>query len=241
MMNIQEQIFEDIMKKLGMAKNDQLICKAKEIYDLIAIKSSGVSATLNDCAKTILCIDISSEFLGIAFDKANGVKFSSMKKTMYNDRRNLLMKLMNLDKKLNINDFTLKMGVCNGNVEKAAKTIYETFQKDSANIDLDHPQYITMSVYQACKKEKVKVAKKEFIAASNLKLNQWCLMEKSWDKWISAIKFSSEEMRKKINENSTERPKLKRKLDAEPEIEDYDVWAKRTLEKARAELKNLKA
>lgn len=169
-----------------------------------------------------------------------------MKKSAYENNRKLLSKQLNLNKKLDINGLILKMGISSPNLDKSAKLIYDTYQKSSPHIDLDHPQYVSMSLYQACKLEKVKVSKKNFVLSSNLKPNQWTQLEKSWDKWVVSIgpidkenKDSKSKDKEDVQRETTiNGQKLKRKY--EDEIEDYDVWAKRTLDKARAELKGIK-
>lgn len=217
--------------------------KAREIWDRITLKSSGIAARLNDCAKAVLCLDISCELLHIAFDTKNGIQYSSLRKANYDNNRKMMMKLMDLNKRLKIEDVILKMGLSNVYVEKSAKRIYEAYEQMAGEFtDFDHPMIVTMSVYQACKLEKVVVAKKSFIALSNLKNFQWSIMEKSWDKITVSIKKSDTEnslvcvqqnlSALQVNENN--------KKFEESEIEDYDVWAKRTISKAKAELELLR-
>ncbi|CRL03359.1 CLUMA_CG016263, isoform A [Clunio marinus] len=243
--NIQEEILVDMMKKLGMKKDDQLIRKSKEIRDIIAIKSSGMEATVNDSAKTIICLDISCELLNIAFDTALGIRLSSIRKSAYNKYRQLMMKLMKFNKTPNISDVVLKMRIQDENVQKTARKIFETFQKNSPHIDLDHPQYVQMSVYQACKIHKYKASKKDFRNGSNLNVTQWSQLETAWDKWVHCIE-SKEKVIKQTAENialkSTEdhQPTLKRNHEIEEEAENYDVWAKRILDKAYEEMKKEK-
>lgn len=212
--------------------------KAKEIHDRMTLKSAGIAAGLNDCAKTILCLDIACELFNIVFDTASGVQYSSLRKSNYERNRKMMIKLMNLNKKLDIKDVMLKIGLSNANVEKSAKRIFKSYEQSAADADLDHPQYVTMSVHQACKLEKVKIPKKNLIPLSNLKNNQWSLLEKSWDKFVASMETKENEASQKpVQQQSTgAEPVLKRKLEAEPEVEDYAVWAKRTLAAAYAEL-----
>lgn len=215
--------------------------KSKEIFDVISIKGC---KTLNDSAKTVLCIDIACELLNIQFDTLTAIKFSSIKKSAYQNARSVLMKLMNLGKKHGIVEILLKMGISNPKVETSAKNIYAAYEKQAPNSDLDHPQYCTMAVYQACKLEKVKVTKKSFIQSSNLKPNQFTQLENSWEKWVgSVVKADSKDNGKQAqNGNVDEKtPSNKRAPETEPETEDYDVWAKRILSNARCQLKALKS
>jgi hypothetical protein len=199
--------------------------------------------TINEGAKTILSLDISCELLNIAFETASAVKHSSMRKRIYDNYRKTFLKLMKLDKKTSIRDLILKRGISNAKVDPTAHKIYEAYQNSTDGIDLDHPQYMAMSVFEACKLEGVKVSKKDFISISNLKPNQWTLLEKTFDKIANSVgKLGKENSNNKFptdcDTNVTE-TKLKRKVEAEPEIEDYDVWAERTLKKAYAELEKI--
>ena len=137
------------------------------------------------------------------------------------------------------------MGISNTNVQKTAMKIYEAYKTQAFHTDLDHPQYPVMSVFQACKLEKVKVVKQNFINASNLKPSQWTKLEKSLETLVLSIgKADKENLKSKstisdvsaAQQDKEPSQKLKRKHE-EPEIEDYDVWAKRTIEKALNELK----
>lgn len=177
--------------------------------------------------------------MNISFDESAGIKIAGMRKTSYKNNRNTVIKLLNLNKKLGIEEMVLKMGVSSVSVEKTAKRIFEAYKTESFENDLDHPSYVVMSIFQACKLEKVKISKKAFITASNLKPNQWNQMEKTWDKWTVNIgKADKENIKTKEATNEQESaPKAEKRKHTEPEIEAYDIWAKRTLEQAQKDLK----
>lgn len=205
-----------------------------------------VPAVLNDNSKLIICIDISCKMLNITLDSQEAYKYSALRKTRYDKSLQTIMKLMNFNKELEIKDVALKMEIINPSIEKTAKKIIKAYAEQKTEVDLDHPQYNTMSVYQACKVENVKTNKKKFIAMSNLKPNQWAKLEKMFDEVRADIKpdqpnnntnqKSSEIIEQASNESSKT---LKRKI--APEVEDYESWKKRTLAKAYADLKVLKA
>lgn len=52
-------------------------------------------------------------------------------------------------------------------------------------VDINHPQYAAMALYQACKSEKVRVSKVKLVGFSHLKMAQWEVLEKSWNSWIT--------------------------------------------------------
>lgn len=215
----------------------------------MAIKSTGSISSLDDNKKKIVYLDISCELQNVPFDTSTAISLTKMRKSLYNSNRRTILKVLNLNKKQDVKAVLLKMGITNTNVQKTAARIYEACKDQNFQMDLDHPQVSFMSVYQACKVEKVKAVKKNFIAASNLNLTQWTKLEKSWDKWASLIgKADKENMKcQLITEVAAAQSakeggqKLKRKHEEPAEIENYDVWAKRTLEKAYAELKAMKA
>lgn len=152
------------------------------------------------------------------------------------------MKLLNLNKKLSINSLILKLGISNTNIEKNSKKILDYYIRQDPHADLDHPQFLVMSIYQSCKFEKFKIQKKLLIQLSNLKPNQWSMLEKAWDKWVGdVIKVEKEnrlvqEIVDDENVNKQRGRQSKRKHQAEPEEEDYEVWKKRILEAAAAEI-----
>lgn len=208
------------------------------------IKAELITKSMNDCAKIVYCLDISCELMNIPFDESSGLRQASIRsKSSYQSNRKLLMKLLNLNKKMSISSLILKLGINNLNVEKNSKKILDSYAKQNPQADLDHPQYLVMSIYQSCKVEKVKVLKKNLVPLSNLKQNQWTMLEKSWDKWVGdVLKVNKNKENRQIHEIVDESPQkqkekqLKRKQHAEPEEEEYDVWKKRILEAAYAEL-----
>lgn len=180
--------------------------------------------------------------LSIAFDANEGHKYSTLRKTQYNKHRQTLMKLMNFNKKLEIKDVVMKMEITNPSIERTAKKVLIAYVKQAVDVDLDHPQFQTMSVYQACKIENVKTTKKKLIAMSNLKPNQWTQLEKIFDTDIqplikpekpNKVGLQSSEIIEQASNESSQQQKRKMKT---PEVEDYETWKKKTLAKAYAEL-----
>jgi len=246
MANDADQLFKDVMKRLGIKEQKKLIGKAKEFQDLVGTRSSAIQ-TLNDYAKIIIFLDISSELQNVHFDTTAAIALSQLTKRLYNSNRQMVnFNNLNFNKKIDVNAALLKLCISNSNVEKTAKRFYEDYKSQNSLIDLDHPQYSYMSVFQACKLENIKVPKKKFMIYSNLNNTQWSNLEKSFNKWVSSVEKVGKEninsklmtMEEPVQQEKMEGQKLKRKHE-EPDIEDYDVWAKRTLDKAYTELKVL--
>lgn len=205
-----------------------------------------MASKLSDSARILICLDIGCELLNIPIDQTSAIRCSGQSKSHYLNQRKILIKVLNLTKTLSIDDVILRLSINNTAVENIAKRMFDAYQKDSRCelLDMEHPQYITMCVFQACKIGKVKVQKKNIMAISNLKPAQWSNLEKQWDKWLEASSFVNS-----IGENAkhkefglrikeSDQPaiaKTSSKSDG-PETEDYDVWAKRITKEANDEL-----
>lgn len=179
--------------------------KAKEIYD--RSNAAGFSIHLSDYAKIVLSLEISAQLLGITFDHSNKLKLSSLKKSEYNNNKKIIEKVLNLNKRLDIPGIILKLSITNTAIENTAKNIFDTYKSDFSfknQIDFDHPQYVTMSVYQSCKKHKLKIPKTNFVAISNLKPAQFNQCEKDWDNWLLTTIVGKPVGKENIKGNSTE-------------------------------------
>lgn len=161
---------------------------------------------------------------------------------MYNKNRKIILKVLNLDKKVTIDDVIRKLGVTHSQgVERNAKNIFNHYQKQQAyeeDISNIHPSITCMCVYYACKFENVKIPKKNILNISTLTHGQWAVFEKSWSKWISECERSTNKDNKKNklvedDENiSTIRLPTENQKKCEEAEESYDTWAKRILEEA---------
>ena len=212
------------------------------------IKSTGVIQVLNETAKIVLCLDLSSRLLNLEFDQKIALKVAKLTKTAYQNNKRLLEKILNLNKLLDINEICIKAGLSDPNVKRAAKAILEAYKKDFQykNFDFDHPQYISQAVYQACKTQKVKITKKKMQECSNLKPAQWISMEAEWDKWLQKSSAGSKDPKKEksvlqlVQELESESTEVVKSSHKEVEVEDYDVWKKRVLEQAHEAVKKQK-
>ncbi|XP_070501102.1 origin recognition complex subunit 6 [Chironomus tepperi] len=250
MASIQQKIFNEMVLKLGMNHNDRLISKAIEILELIKAKSSEILKHMNENAKVILCLDISCELLNYPFAETSlAIQQSCLKKSIYNKNKKILQKVLDLNKKLTIDEVIRKLSITHtNNVEKLAKEIFKDYMKQQTYEDQDiNPAVFVMSVYFACKYENVKVLKKNVLNLSNLTHSQWGTMEKSWEKWTSSFnkkakgstKKESEAVKENVPESieDVQEPVHTRRHEAE---ETYDEWAKRILDKAYQELRTNK-
>uniref|UniRef100_A0A1Q3EVG5 Putative origin recognition complex subunit 6 n=1 Tax=Culex tarsalis TaxID=7177 RepID=A0A1Q3EVG5_CULTA len=251
MATAENKLLMQMIRKLGLAENEQLIPKSTELQRLLELKSSGGATNLGDYAKATICIDLASALLGLPFDTETALKLSGLKKTAYANAKRTLEKLLDINKIVGIAEICIQLGL--SQVQREATSLLEAYKRFAGEIDFTHPQYATMAVFQACKRQKLKPPKTKLVGFSHLKPAQWTLLEKSWEKFLAsaaASELSSAKSKQSGGAKATEveaeaeaagekRPAsngLKHGLAAE-KIEPYVSWKKRMLEKAYRELK----
>lgn len=218
-----------------------------EILELIKAKSSEILKHMNDSAKIILCLDISCELLNHPFAETSlAINQSCLKKTVYSKNKKILQKVLDLNKKLTIDEVIRKLSISHtNNVEKLAKEIFKDYMKQQTYEDQDiNPAVFVMSVYFAAKYENVKLLKKNVLNLSNLTHSQWGTMEKSWEKWTSSFnkktkggtKKEVEAVKENVPESNDDVQEVVKVKKTESTEETYDEWAKRILDKAYQEL-----
>lgn len=187
--------------------------KAKEIFN--RSNAAGFSIQLSDYAKIVLSLDISAQLLGITFNHNDKFKLASLKRSVYNNNKKIIEKVLNLNKRLDISGIILKLSITNTAIEHTANNIFDTYKSDFSfknQIDFDHPQYVTMSVYQSCKKHKLKLPKTKFVAISNLKPAQFNQCEKDWDEWLLTTIIGKPVGKENMKGNSTETSQINSKF-----------------------------
>ncbi|KAJ8935423.1 hypothetical protein NQ314_012843 [Rhamnusium bicolor] len=140
-------VLTDTAERLGI-QDDSTIRKAKEF--LRVFQSKGSVKTLSDIAKTILCLDLASSYSGICFDKDTALKLSGLKKSAYQNNLHTVEKVLELDKPLTISELCVQFN-CTVVKDLAEEILKKYKATDNKIKDLGHPQYVTASVYAACK------------------------------------------------------------------------------------------
>nr|XP_040237289.2 origin recognition complex subunit 6 [Anopheles coluzzii] len=243
-----------LVQKLGLANYESLAPKATELQRLLEIRSSsGMMSTLGDYAKATICIDLASSLLGLPFDTDTALKLSGLRKTAYANGRRTLEKVLDINKTLGIGEICVQVGVTQ--VQQEAATLLEAYKQyagqGGAGIDFSHPQYATMAVFQACKRQKVKPPKTKLLPFSHLKPAQWSMLEKNWEKFLATgaadmgpkgantrgVVVKELAARGEEEEQANGGGSSAARKHASPEkIEPYQSWKKRMLEKAYREL-----
>ncbi|XP_050080862.1 origin recognition complex subunit 6 [Anopheles maculipalpis] len=250
------KVLHQLIQKLGLTNYDSLAPKATELQRLLAIRSSsGAMANIGDYAKATLCIDLASSLLGLPFDTETALKLSGLKKPSYANGRRTLEKILDINKILGIGEICVQVGL--SQVQKEATALLEAYKRyagDQGGVtDFTHPQYATMAVFQACKRQKIKPPKTKLVPLSHLKPAQWTMLEKNWDKFLSTVPLDtkqpktqdvrqdSDSIREKAQEASSHGDSGAGRKHPSPEkLEPYQNWKKRMLEKAYRELEQLR-
>ncbi|XP_055599393.1 origin recognition complex subunit 6 [Uranotaenia lowii] len=243
---MENKLLAQMIQKLGLSDHENLAPKSTELLRLLQVKSSGGVANLGDYARATICIDLASGLLGLPFDLETGLKMSGLKKTVYTNSKRTVEKILDISKVFGINEICVQLGL--SQVKNEALVLLESYKRfvDGGNValDLTHPQYATMAVFQACKRLKVKPPKTKLVPFSHLKPAQWALLEKNWEKFMasSALPDSSKTKKQPAVEQTFIEPKEEVIVQAQKHssveaIEPYVSWKKRMLEKAYRELK----
>uniref|UniRef100_A0A182M6L8 Origin recognition complex subunit 6 n=1 Tax=Anopheles culicifacies TaxID=139723 RepID=A0A182M6L8_9DIPT len=248
------KLLYQLIQKLGLANYESLAPKATELQRLLEIRSSsGTMTNLGDYAKVTLCIDLASSLLGLPFDSDMALKLSGMKKASYANGRRTLEKILDINKTLGIGEICVQVGM--SQVQKEATNLLEAYKRyagqGQGETDFTHPQYATMAVFQACKRQAVKPPKTKLVTLSHLKPTQWTMLEKNWDKFLTTLPVGKQSgkpkeaqegdinVKDKVEESKGSGAGQKH---ASPEkLEPYHNWKKRMLEKAYRELEQLRS
>ncbi|XP_055628072.1 origin recognition complex subunit 6 [Toxorhynchites rutilus septentrionalis] len=252
MANIENKLLIQMILKLGLTEHEQLEPKSTELLRLLQLKSAGGVANLGDYAKATICIDLATGLLGLPFHNETALKLSGLKKSAYANSKRTLEKILDINKIIGINEICIQLGL--NQVQEEATKLLDSYKRFTGNgnveVDFAHPQYATMAVFQACKRQKVKPPKAKLVSYSHLKPAQWTLLEKNWEKFLSSAADLSAASKSKDNkaieaDNPTEErlivdERVSGHKHSSPEkIEPYVNWKKRMLEKAYRELRAL--
>ncbi|XP_036334235.1 origin recognition complex subunit 6 [Rhagoletis pomonella] len=244
-------LIEQMLGKMGLRDEPGMQSKTLELLRLLELRSANVPLQLNEYAKTVLCVDVAAELVGIAFDMEQALKLSSLRKSHYTKHKRMIEKLLDLNKIVGVNDICVQLNMTEVS-QKANELLelYKTVMKEESagdENDLIHPQYAAMAVFQAAKMLKHKVSKSKILSFSNLRPTQWQQLELRWNKFLT--KHYKDKTDKKLktrlveliedSENSVANAKCcgdSTKRSA-PAVEDYEKWKKRILHMAEEQLK----
>ncbi|XP_013191736.1 origin recognition complex subunit 6 [Amyelois transitella] len=231
-----------IASKLGLNEEEKVLKKAAELERLLQTKSVAGS-NLTDTSKFVICLDLAASVFGAEFDMKTAIKYSGLKPATYTNSRKILENLLELNSD-RLTTSTLCLTVqCTGVQELADKILEEYSKQAKMELDLNLPQYVCMAVFQACRISKVKVAKTKLMEKSRLRPAQWSKLDADWTRFVDE-KFAVAKKRGRppkttpVEENvqeSMEVDEPKREI-AEPQMESYEEWKRRMLEKAYKEL-----
>lgn len=163
-----------------------LFCrKSKEIFRLISMKK----CTINENAKIIISIDCAANLLSNSeFQTDEAIKLSGLKKKEYDRQKELIEKLLDLGKKLTLDEICAQLELSDSIKTNAAQLLKEYKKTKFLSEDINDAQYLTMAIYQSCHIRKYKTSniKSKLIQLSRLSAKTWKSLENEWFCWIEA-------------------------------------------------------
>lgn len=155
--------------------------KSLELRRLLDLK---LKADISATNRTVLCLDIAATLLGSVFDTEEALKRIKCRPNDYLRQRRTVEKLLGTAKQITIAELCVQLDLVR-NVQQLAARLFDAY-RERAQIDdqsdFTHPQYAAMSVYQACKAQRVRVSRSTLLRHSHLRGAQWTLLEKDWIK-----------------------------------------------------------
>lgn len=155
-----------------------------ELHRLIKLNNQ---FNVPESLKMVLSIDCASKLCATGVDDAEILKVLKMKKTEYAKQKQTFEKLLNLTKKLQLNEICAQFGFSEVIKNDAITLLAEYGKRMKFSDDTDSPHCITMAIYQAWKQRKLKggtEVKRNLLSLSKLNSCKWKSFEADWDKWI---------------------------------------------------------
>lgn len=162
-----------------------LFCrKSKEILRLISMKK----CTINENAKIIISIDCAANLINSEFQTDEAIKLSGLKKKEYGRQKELIEKLLDLGKKLTLDEICAQLELSDSIKTDAAQLLKEYKKTKFLSEDINDAQYLSMAIYQSCHIRKYKTSniKSKLIQLSRLSTKTWKGLENEWVRWIEA-------------------------------------------------------
>ncbi|KAG4073005.1 hypothetical protein HA402_009424 [Bradysia odoriphaga] len=245
-MEIQIQSVKEISKIIGITKQ-KVISQAMEYLRFLKTKTN--FRTKNELPRIVICLDISATKLYETgnFDKGRQlIKYGEVK---YRNEKNTILHILGLTPP-NIKSVCTALELPRiKDVEKNARLFMDKLKKSKLNLlgEFGHPQNACMAVYYSCKLLAIKVNERRLITLSRLQRKQWTQLKMIWQPWLNDhpwsagpttdSKVTTKNKPKNVTLTRTDdqqtRPTIKIENDG---AESYDVWKKRILAKAYADL-----
>lgn len=177
------------------------------------------------------------------FPQKDAIRAAGISKAEYSRSKRNLEKILDVGQILDISKICVKLGIPT-HIQKLAETLKSEFfaQNSNLNLDLEHPQYYAMAIYQACKIEKIKKPNSDLIKQSHLKYSEWKKLEIQWTKFVEnrKVAITSIKPTATCSGDSTNISNKPQTVTSQPKQETYDVWRKNIIERAFDDLVDTK-
>ncbi|ENN80440.1 hypothetical protein HUJ04_013491 [Dendroctonus ponderosae] len=222
-----KQMLKNIAEALNVYQ-DSVLRKTEELLRLLQAKSSIKS--LNNQAKSVLCLDLASQCLGVSFEKDAALALSGLKKSAYQKSLNTLEQILGLNKVLTVSEACVQLS-CTA-VKDDAEDILSAYKQQRDGLeDWEHPQYAAAAVFLASRAKKLSIDKQKIVAMSRIKPSQWKELLSSFKNLeISNGRQLGKGLEAEIVSEMGECEPVKEV--APDEVEEYAVWRQRILKEA---------
>lgn len=174
------------------------IRKAQEMLRLINAK--GMKSN-NASLQVVLAIHFAANLCNTEFDKSKALQLSGVKAKEYTKQKELFEKLLDLDKKLTLDEICAKLEI-NDLLKNDADRLLKAYQKKNPHMkEMDNASFLTMALYQSHKLRKMKNTgvKQKLMDLSRIKGKVWKNFEEEWDNWITECSPLADQKKHKGN------------------------------------------
>ncbi|XP_031638122.1 origin recognition complex subunit 6 [Contarinia nasturtii] len=222
-----DQMIENYCKRLRIS-DDNTIEKSKEILRLVNMKKCTIN-TVSEAVKMIISIDCATNLCNTEINYDDALTLSGIKKSEYTRQRELIEKLLDLGKKITLDEICARLEISDSIKKDAFRLLNGYKEKNAFLDDINDVQYLAMAVYQSCKIKNYKSNNStKLIQMSRLNGKMWKRLEEEWNSWIKETKLQNKiqltsntskiEFKKKgsveyVNENNDDNS-----------IQPYEVW-----------------
>ncbi|XP_037033891.1 origin recognition complex subunit 6-like [Bradysia coprophila] len=241
------QSVKEISRIIGITKQ-KVINQAMEYLRLLKTKTN--FRTKNELSKIVICLDISATKSDERVNLDKGRQLIKYGEIKYRNEKNTILHILDLMQPPNIKGICIALELSRiKDVEKNARLFMDKLKKSKLNLlgEFGHPQNVCMAVYHSCKLLAIKVNERKLITLSRLQRKQWTQLKMIWQPWLNDHPWSSGSTTdsKVTAKNKSKNVTLARTDDQQKRptrviendaTESYDVWKKRILAKAYADL-----
>lgn len=171
--------------------------KSREMLRRIKLKQ----CTISETAKIVICINCAAISCNADFDRGHAISLLGLKEKDYTRQKELLESLLDLTKKISLDEMCAPLGISDVLKNDAAQLLNEHKKRYPFISGVENAHFLAMAIYQSCKLKGKKngAIKSKLTQFSKLNGKSWKQLEDEWDKWIGEYLSSTNEPNSKSN------------------------------------------